>query len=156
MPSGRDLNKDGKTDGPADAYGYGAFPGQYGMLVLSRFPFDLDNVRTFQKFLWKDMPGADLLVKPDTKQPYYSAEDCGTFGSRPRVTGTCLSEPTTVWFISLCVTRRHPRSMAPKTGTVAGITMRSVCGRTTSTPVGAPTFTTTKDAKEVLRLARSS
>jgi endonuclease/exonuclease/phosphatase family metal-dependent hydrolase len=79
VPSGRDLNKDGKTDGPADAYGYGAFPGQYGMLVLSRFPFDLDNVRTFQKFLWKDMPGADLPVNPHTKQPYYSADDMQHF-----------------------------------------------------------------------------
>lgn len=75
VPSGLDLNKDGSTDGPADAYGYGAFPGQYGMLVLSRFPFDLKNVRTFQKFLWKDMPGADLPINAETKKPYYSPAD---------------------------------------------------------------------------------
>ncbi|MFE5814658.1 endonuclease/exonuclease/phosphatase family protein [Streptomyces sp. NPDC056479] len=40
-----------------DAYGYGWFPGQYGMLVLSKFPIDTRAVRTFQRFLWKDMPG---------------------------------------------------------------------------------------------------
>ncbi|MBT0565830.1 endonuclease/exonuclease/phosphatase family protein [Williamsia sp. CHRR-6] len=57
VPTGVDLNKDGKTDGPDDAYGFGAFPGQYGMLVASKFPIDTANVRTFQNFLWKDMPG---------------------------------------------------------------------------------------------------
>lgn len=75
VPSGRDLDKNGKTDGPADAYGYGAFPGQYGMVVLSRFPFDLENIRTFQKFLWKDMPDADLPIDPKTQKAYYSPDD---------------------------------------------------------------------------------
>lgn len=40
-----------------DAFGYGFFPGQYGMVVLSRFPIDTRAVRTFRHFLWKDMPG---------------------------------------------------------------------------------------------------
>ncbi|MFF4269663.1 endonuclease/exonuclease/phosphatase family protein [Streptomyces sp. NPDC001536] len=40
-----------------DAFGYGWFPGQYGMLVLSKHPIDARAVRTFQHFLWKDMPG---------------------------------------------------------------------------------------------------
>ncbi|MEV7886145.1 endonuclease/exonuclease/phosphatase family protein [Streptomyces sp. NPDC002817] len=40
-----------------DAFGYGWFPGQYGMLVLSKYPIDARAVRTFQHFLWKDMPG---------------------------------------------------------------------------------------------------
>ncbi|WP_329336240.1 endonuclease/exonuclease/phosphatase family protein [Streptomyces sp. NBC_01352] len=39
-----------------DAFGYGWFPGQYGMLVLSKFPIDTRAIRTFQRFLWKDMP----------------------------------------------------------------------------------------------------
>jgi hypothetical protein len=33
-------------------------PGQYGMVLLSRFPIDASSIRTFQFFLWKDMPGA--------------------------------------------------------------------------------------------------
>ncbi|MBE7159767.1 MAG: endonuclease/exonuclease/phosphatase family protein [Williamsia herbipolensis] len=57
VPTGRDLNRDGSTTGPDDAYGFGAFPGQYGMVVYSRFPIDTARVRTFQKLLWKDQPG---------------------------------------------------------------------------------------------------
>lgn len=57
VPTGIDLNGDGKADGPDDAYGFGLFPGQYGMVILSRFPILTEQVRTFQKLLWKDMPG---------------------------------------------------------------------------------------------------
>ena len=56
-PTGLDLDHDGRTDGPADAYGFGRYPGQYGMALFSRFPIDSDHIRTFRKFLWKDMPG---------------------------------------------------------------------------------------------------
>lgn len=31
IPSGLDLDNDGATDGPGDAYGFGLFPGQYGL-----------------------------------------------------------------------------------------------------------------------------
>ncbi|WP_219416653.1 endonuclease/exonuclease/phosphatase family protein [Pseudonocardia nigra] len=60
VPSGFDLNNDGTVGGPDDALGFGAFPGQYGMLVLSRYPIAQDEVRTFQDFLWKDLPGARI------------------------------------------------------------------------------------------------
>jgi Endonuclease/Exonuclease/phosphatase family len=60
VPSGFDLDNNGSVGGPNDALAFGAFPGQYGMLVLSRFPIDTDAVRTFQNFLWKDLPGARL------------------------------------------------------------------------------------------------
>jgi endonuclease/exonuclease/phosphatase family metal-dependent hydrolase len=60
VPSGLDLDDDGAAGGPNDAFGFGAFPGQYGMLVLSRFPIDTAAVRTFQQFLWKDLPGTRL------------------------------------------------------------------------------------------------
>lgn len=60
VPSGFDLDDDGSVGGPNDALGFGAFPGQYGMLVLSRFPIDTAAVRTFQRFLWKDLPGNRL------------------------------------------------------------------------------------------------
>ncbi|TGO03523.1 hypothetical protein PN36_05130 [Candidatus Thiomargarita nelsonii] len=58
--SGMDLDKDGKTDSPSDALGYGFHPGQYAFAILSKYPIQLDKCRTFQKFLWKDMPGARL------------------------------------------------------------------------------------------------
>ncbi len=73
-PSGMDLNQDGRSDGAADGFGYGVYPGQYGMVVLSRFPMDRKSVRTFQHFLWKDMPDALQPIDPASKQPYYPAE----------------------------------------------------------------------------------
>ena len=57
IPSGVDLNGDGTVGGPDDAFGFGYFPGQYGMVVYSRYPIDADEVRTFQTFRWADMPG---------------------------------------------------------------------------------------------------
>jgi 3-phytase len=56
IDSGFDLNKNGITGESADCFGYGAYPGQYGMLLLSKYPINKTNARTFQKFLWKDMP----------------------------------------------------------------------------------------------------
>ena len=69
QPTGVDLNRDGESDGPEDAFGYGKFPGQYGMIVLSQFPIDQSAVRTFQNFLWKDMPNAQLPTLDG--EPYY-------------------------------------------------------------------------------------
>jgi len=75
IPSGHDLDNDGRADGPADAFGFGRFPGQYGMVVYSRLPLARDRIRTFRKFLWQDMPGALLPRDPATGQPYYGDEE---------------------------------------------------------------------------------
>jgi hypothetical protein len=69
IPSRHDLNNDGSVGGPDDAFGFGFFPGQFGMLVLSRYPIDTDRVRTFQTFRWADMPGAMLPDDPGTPAP---------------------------------------------------------------------------------------
>jgi hypothetical protein len=77
IPSGLDLDNDGRVAGGADALGFGEFPGQYGMMLLSRFPIDETRVRTFRKFLWRDMPEATLPDDPATPAPadwYSSAE----------------------------------------------------------------------------------
>jgi hypothetical protein len=81
IPSGFDLNNDGAVGGPDDAFGFGFFPGQYGMAVFSRYPIDHERIRTFQLFLWKDMPGALLPDDPDTPEPadWYSAEELEVF-----------------------------------------------------------------------------
>ncbi|MEM7525430.1 MAG: endonuclease/exonuclease/phosphatase family protein, partial [Pseudomonadota bacterium] len=60
LASGFDLDGDGRQSGPKDAFGFGYFEGQYGMAILSRFPFDDAAIRTFQSLLWADMP-ANLL-----------------------------------------------------------------------------------------------
>ena len=64
VPSGVDLDGDGRTDGPADAHGYGRHPGQYGMALLSKLPIAANHVRTFQNFRWADMPGHRGPVHP--------------------------------------------------------------------------------------------
>nr|WP_235938696.1 endonuclease/exonuclease/phosphatase family protein [Thalassotalea algicola] len=53
-----DVNSDGKITQPQDTYGFGYFPGHFGMALLSKYPIDHNNIRTFQKFLWQDMPNA--------------------------------------------------------------------------------------------------
>jgi endonuclease/exonuclease/phosphatase family metal-dependent hydrolase len=78
-PSGLDFDNDGKTDGPADAWGYGKYPGQYGMALLSRFPIDRDGLRSFQRFLWKDMPKNLMPDGQDGKPPFYNAEEREVF-----------------------------------------------------------------------------
>ena len=81
IPSGFDLNNNGVVAGPDDAYGFGFYPGQFGMAVYSRYPIDSTGIRTFQKFLWKDMPGAKLPDDPATAAPadWYSAAELNVF-----------------------------------------------------------------------------
>jgi hypothetical protein len=59
-PTGLDLDRDDRRDGPGDAQGFGLFPGQYGMVVYSRLPIDRRRVRSFQRLRWADMPDAAL------------------------------------------------------------------------------------------------
>lgn len=67
-----DLNRDGKVSADAnDAWGYGWYPGQYGMVVLSRYPIDTAAVRTFQQFKWADMPGALRPMLPGSGEFWY-------------------------------------------------------------------------------------
>ncbi len=75
VPTGSDLNNDGTTDGPEDAFGYGRYPGQYGMALYSRFPLDSKAARSFQVFLWKDMPGNLLPDGSGDKPSFYSPEE---------------------------------------------------------------------------------
>jgi len=81
IPSGFDFNNDNFIGGPEDAFGFGFFPGQFGMAVYSRFPIDTARVRTFQMFLWKDMPGALLPDDPSKPGPadWYSPEELEVF-----------------------------------------------------------------------------
>ena len=74
VPSRMDLDRNGKVGGGNDAWGFGLHPGQYGLLVLSRYPIDADAVRTFQHFRWQDLPGARSPLDPKTGQPWYPPE----------------------------------------------------------------------------------
>ncbi|WP_189376841.1 endonuclease/exonuclease/phosphatase family protein [Thalassotalea profundi] len=74
-----DLNNDAKITTPADTYGFGSFPGQYGMAILSKYPIDKTAIRTFQYFKWKDMPGALKPVDPKTNNSWYSEQAWADF-----------------------------------------------------------------------------
>ena len=69
IDSGLDLDGDGKPGGPGDGFGFGAFPGQYGMVILSQYPIIESQIRTFRHFLWRDMPGALLPDNLNTAAP---------------------------------------------------------------------------------------
>jgi len=74
-PSPFDLTGDGKATGTqGDAWGFGFFEGQYGMMLLSKYPIDTKNVRTFQHFKWKDMPNAIRPVMPSSGEYFYNDE----------------------------------------------------------------------------------
>ncbi len=84
IASGLDLDNDGQIDTTPgdgaygnDAFGFGQFEGRYGMLLLSKFPIHVDGIRTFQQFLWKDMPDALLPDDPRTaaEKDWYSDEE---------------------------------------------------------------------------------
>ncbi len=84
IASGFDLNNNGQvvtTPGAPgygdDALGFGNYPGQYGMAIYSKYEILYDQIRTFQTFLWKDMPGARLPDDSATEAPadFYSPEE---------------------------------------------------------------------------------
>ena len=87
VPSGFDLDNNGAVGTPGtqaggdDSLGFGLFPGQYGLVVYSKYPIAVDDVRTFQHFLWKDMPGAVLPDDPTTAAPadWYSPAELDVF-----------------------------------------------------------------------------
>ena len=73
VPSGHDLDGDGEVGGPGDAFGFGRFPGQYGMVILSRFPIDDGQSRSFAQMRWTEFPSA-LLPVDETGAPFPSAK----------------------------------------------------------------------------------
>ena len=84
IPSGFDLDNNGDTsttDAGNDAFGFGFYPGQFGLAVFSKYPIKYDDVRTFQNFLWKDMPGAMLPNDPAFPGPadWYSPAELDVF-----------------------------------------------------------------------------
>ena len=88
--SGKDLDNDGVIDPTpfsgdygVDCYGFGDYPGQYGLTVLVRSDLTIltAQIRTFQNFLWKDMPGYLTVTNPPFLGggPYYSPDELDIF-----------------------------------------------------------------------------
>lgn len=62
VQTGFDLDQDGYLGDAGDAHGFGYFPGQYGMILLSQLPIDHGATRSFQTLKWADMPAS--LIPP--------------------------------------------------------------------------------------------
>ena len=73
-----DIDGNGNISLPNDAYGFGNYPGQYASAILSKFPINVGAARSFQKYLWKDMPDASLPINSDGSS-YYSDEVLNVF-----------------------------------------------------------------------------
>jgi endonuclease/exonuclease/phosphatase family metal-dependent hydrolase len=77
--SGRAATNPGNNSYAGDAFGFGTFPGQYGMVVYSQFPIKDALLRNFQKFLWKDMPNSLLPNGEGGRPAYYNEEESAIF-----------------------------------------------------------------------------
>jgi hypothetical protein len=60
MPTGQDMDRNGRLGEARDAQGYGMFNGNGGMAILSRLPIDTGGVKDLSDLLWRDLAGADL------------------------------------------------------------------------------------------------
>lgn len=65
LPSGLDLDGDGRLGEPEDAWGWGRFTGAGGMILLSRFPIDRTELRDLTGFLWRDLPDHRMPTRKD-------------------------------------------------------------------------------------------
>ena len=79
VQSGFDFDNDGEPGDPEDAWGFGRYPGQYGMALYSRFPIDREGLRTFRLLRWASMPGHLAPDGQDSRPAWYSAEEMAAF-----------------------------------------------------------------------------
>ena len=89
IPTMAEPNEDGSParqtstdrDYGNDTWGFGTFPGQYAMTVLINKEYKIltDQVRTFQHFLWKDMPNAMLPADPESGEMWYDEDEIAGF-----------------------------------------------------------------------------
>ncbi len=76
-----ELDEKGFMTDPNDAFGFGTYPGQFAMVLFSKYPIDREAARTFQRFPWKDMPDARLPGDPSTAEvgDWYSEDERDVF-----------------------------------------------------------------------------
>lgn len=71
VPSGIDLDGDGRTGTLDDALGWGRFQGAAGMALLSRHPLGPEAL-DLSGYLWRDLPGSRIPMRDGA--PFPSAE----------------------------------------------------------------------------------
>ena len=144
-----------RIGGRDDAYGFGAYPGQFGMAVFSRYPIDPTRIRTFQKFLWKDMPGRAAGRPGDAgAADWYSPAELAVF----RLTSKSHWDvPVMVGSKAMHFLFSHPTPPVfdgPEDATGRATSTRSASGPTTSRRGRAGTSTTTAVAPAASSRAR--
>lgn len=65
LPTGFDVDGNGRLSEARDAQGYGRFAGAGGMALLSRLPIDAAGARDFSAFLWRDLPASLMPAETD-------------------------------------------------------------------------------------------
>lgn len=76
----QDFDNNGEPgQGGNDAFGFGNHPGEFAFAVFSKYPIVTEDIRCFQAFLWRDMPGALLPVDPETGEPWFTDEELALF-----------------------------------------------------------------------------
>lgn len=78
VPTGFDLDRNGRLAEARDAMGYGRFAGDGGMAILSRHPVNETAVQDMTAFLWRDLPGA--LLPPDLTPDLTAIQRLSTTG----------------------------------------------------------------------------
>lgn len=83
--SGMDLDNNGTTDDTPgdqtygnDAYGFGLYPGQYALAIVSQYPIHETAIRSFRTFIWEDMP-ENLIVRDPSYELYLTDEEAARF-----------------------------------------------------------------------------
>lgn len=69
LPTGYDLDRNGRLGEARDAQGYGRFRGDGGMAILSRWPINSAAVTDLSALIWADQPFATL------PEGYFTAEE---------------------------------------------------------------------------------
>lgn len=94
QPSGLDMDGDGRAFKWSDALGFGRFPGSEGMVILSRYPLDIANIRTFSKRSWQGLDTMPEAVRAALRLPSKSHWDIPVLLKDDRAVHILASHPT--------------------------------------------------------------
>lgn len=67
VPTGLDLDGNGRSTDASDAQAFGRFPGEGGMAILSRLPFLPEQSMDLSPLLWRDLPATTMPALPQAQ-----------------------------------------------------------------------------------------
>ncbi|WP_245820507.1 endonuclease/exonuclease/phosphatase family protein [Flavimaricola marinus] len=65
IPTGLDMDGNGRLGEARDGLGYGRFSGNGGLAIISRYPVGIAEARAFTDLRWRDLPDAVLPLSAD-------------------------------------------------------------------------------------------